>query len=56
MLKITTKEEREVIATKAKSFLKLMNGKVLAVDGDTLKVGEGATILVLSINQKVVPR
>ena len=40
MLKITTKEEREVIATKAKSFLKLMNGKVLAVDGDTLKVGD----------------
>jgi len=40
MLKITTHEEREVIATKAKSFLKLMNGKVLAVDGDTLKVGD----------------
>jgi len=40
MLKITTKEEREVTATKAKSFLKLMNGKVLAVDGDTLKVGD----------------
>ena len=40
MLKITTKEEREVIATKAKSFLKLMHGKVTAVDGDTLKVGD----------------
>ena len=40
MLKITTTEQREVIATKAKSFLKLMNGKVLAVDGDTLKVGD----------------
>jgi DNA-directed RNA polymerase beta' subunit len=40
MLKITTKEEREVIATKAKSFLKLINGKVIAVDGDTLKVGD----------------
>jgi DNA-directed RNA polymerase beta' subunit len=40
MLKITTKEEREVIATKAKSFLKLINGKVTAVDGDTLKVGD----------------
>ena len=40
MLKITTKEEREVTATKAKSFLKLVNGKVLAVDGDTLKVGD----------------
>ena len=26
LLQITTKEEREVIATKAKSFLKLING------------------------------
>ena len=40
MLKITTDEEREVIATKAKSFLKLVNGKILPVDGDTLKVGD----------------
>ena len=40
MLKITTHEEREVIATKAKSFLKLVNGKIVAVDGDTLKVGD----------------
>jgi len=40
MLKITTHEEREVIATKAKSFLKLVNGKILPVDGDTLKVGD----------------
>jgi hypothetical protein len=39
MLKITTHEEREVIATKAKSFLKLINGKILPVDGDNLKVG-----------------
>ena len=40
MLKITTEEEREVIATKAKSFLKLINGKIIPVDGDTLKVGD----------------
>ena len=40
MLKITTNEEREVIATKAKSFLKLVNGKIIAVDGDCLKVGD----------------
>ena len=40
MLKITTSEEREVIATKAKSFLKLVNGKIIAVDGDCLKVGD----------------
>jgi len=40
MLKITTEEEREVVATKAKSFLKLVNGKIVPVDGDTLKVGD----------------
>ena len=40
MLKITTKEEREIVATKAKSFLKLINGKILPVDGDELKVGD----------------
>jgi len=40
MLKITTNEEREVIATKAKSFLKLINGKITAVNGDSLKVGD----------------
>ena len=40
MLKITTEEEREVVATKAKSFLKLVNGKIIPVDGDTLKVGD----------------
>ncbi len=40
MLKVTTKEQREVIATKAKSFLKLINGKILPVNGDELKVGD----------------
>lgn len=40
MLKVTTKEQREVIATKAKSFLKLINGKITQVEGDTLKVGD----------------
>jgi DNA-directed RNA polymerase beta' subunit len=40
MLKITTKEEREVIATKAKSFLKLVNGKIIQINGDELKVGD----------------
>ena len=40
MLKITTHEQREVIATKAKSFLKLVDGKIIPVDGDTLKVGD----------------
>ena len=40
MLKITTNEEREVLATKAKSFLKLVDGKIIPVDGDSLKVGD----------------
>jgi len=40
MLKITTHEEREVIATKAKSFLKLVDGKIVPVEGDSLKVGD----------------
>ena len=40
MIKITTVEEREVIATKAKSFLKLVNGKIVPVDGDSLAVGD----------------
>ena len=40
MLKVTTKEQREVTATKAKSFLKLINGKVTAIEGDSLKVGD----------------
>ena len=40
MLKITTEDEREVIATKAKSFLKLINGKIIACEGAVLKVGD----------------
>jgi DNA-directed RNA polymerase beta' subunit len=40
LLKITTFEQRVVIATKAKSFLQLVDGKILPVDGDSLKVGQ----------------
>ena len=40
MLKITTKEEREVIVTRAKGILKLVNGKIIGVSGDELKVGD----------------
>ena len=50
MLKITTHEEREVIATKAKSFLKLMNGKVIPVNGDSLKVGDYLPVSKKSID------
>ena len=40
MLKITTKEQREIIVTKAKSVLKLIDGKVIPINGDELKVGD----------------
>jgi DNA-directed RNA polymerase beta' subunit len=40
MLKFTTEEEREVIVTKAKSLLKLVNGKIVQMDGDQFKVGD----------------
>lgn len=40
MLKVTTKENREVTATKAKSFLRLTNGKIVGVNGADLKVGD----------------
>ena len=40
MLKITTEGCREVIATKAKSFLQLIDGKIQGVNGSELKVGD----------------
>jgi DNA-directed RNA polymerase beta' subunit len=40
MLKIITKGCREVIATKAKSFLQLVDGKIIGVNGKDLKVGD----------------
>jgi len=40
MLKITTKGCREVIATKAKSFLQLVDGKIQACTGSSLKIGQ----------------
>ena len=40
MLKITTKGCREIVATKAKSFLQLVDGKIIGVNGSELKVGD----------------
>jgi DNA-directed RNA polymerase beta' subunit len=40
MLKVTTKGNREIIATKAKSFMQLVDGKIQGVNGSTLKVGD----------------
>ena len=40
MLKFTTKGLREIIVTKAKSLLKLVDGKVIESGGDKFKVGD----------------
>jgi intein/homing endonuclease len=40
MLKVTTEGNREIIATKAKSFLQLVDGKIQGVNGKDLKVGD----------------
>ena len=40
LLKVTTEHGREVIATKAKSFLQLINGKISDAAGKDLKVGD----------------
>jgi DNA-directed RNA polymerase beta' subunit len=39
MLKVTTAGNREIIATKAKSFLQLIDGKIQGVNGKDLQVG-----------------
>ena len=40
MLKVTTKGNRTVTATKAKSFLQLIDGEIKEIDGADLKVGD----------------
>jgi len=40
MLKVTTKGNREVIATRVKSFLQLVDGKIQEVNGSDLQVGD----------------
>jgi len=50
MLKITTDDERTVIATKAKSFLKLINGKILPIEGENLKVGDYLPVSIKQID------
>jgi len=40
MLKFTTEEDREVTVTKAKSLLKLVDGKIVPMDGDKFTVGD----------------
>ena len=40
MLRVITEGNREIIATKAKSFLQLVDGKIQGVNGKDLKVGD----------------
>lgn len=49
MLKVTTREQREVVATKAKSFLKLVDGQIQPLRGDELSVGD-----YLPVNKKPI--
>jgi DNA-directed RNA polymerase beta' subunit len=50
MLHVTTDEEREVVATKAKSFLKLIDGKIIPVNGSSLKVGDYLPVSIKQID------
>jgi DNA-directed RNA polymerase beta' subunit len=52
MLKVITEDEQEIIATKAKSFLMLKNGKLLATRGDELVVGNYVPISTKIIDHK----
>ena len=52
MLRVTTMENREVIATKAKSFLKLVNGKIIATEGSELNVGDYLPVSLKQIDFK----
>ena len=56
LLKITTFEQRTVIATKAKSFLQLVDGKIQPVSGDSLKVGQylPVSLMALDFNENKV--
>ena len=50
LLKITTENGREVIATKAKSFLKRVNNKIIGVDGDSIQIGDYLPVAKDAVN------
>jgi DNA-directed RNA polymerase beta' subunit len=54
MLKIITKGCREVIATKAKSFLQLVDGKIIGVNGKDLKVGDYLPVSKKTLDIKTI--
>ena len=49
MLKVTTEQNREVTATKAKSFLQLRDGRIQGVNGEDLKVGDYLPVSMMPI-------
>jgi intein/homing endonuclease len=59
LLKVTLQSGREVIATKAKSFLKRHNNKIIEVEGDQLQVGDYlpvSSVLHLDTNTHVIDK
>jgi DNA-directed RNA polymerase beta' subunit len=52
MLRVITEDEQEVIATKAKSFLMLKDGKLVATRGDELAVGDYVPVSTKIIDHK----
>jgi len=52
MLKIKTYNNREVIATKAKSFLQLIDGKIQESSGSDLKVGDYLPVSIKELEYK----
>jgi DNA-directed RNA polymerase II subunit RPB1 len=50
LLKVTTEQQREVTATKAKSFLQLIDGKVIEAAGENLAVGQHLLVSLMKID------
>jgi len=55
LLKVITRSGREVIATKAKSFLKRVNNQIIQVNGDEIKIGDHLPISkILPIDENMI--
>lgn len=55
LLKVTTRTGRSVIATKAKSFLKRVNNRIVGVNGSDLKVGDRLPVSTVLPTRDVAP-
>lgn len=54
MLKIITEDEREIVATKAKSFLMLKDGLLEPTRGDELVVGDYVPVSIQSMTHSII--